>query len=272
MAGFAEFMTPFFAPFWLIFVLFFGACLGSFATALVYRLPRNIPMGKAGGAYSRSACPSCDHALSWRDLVPVWSWVWLRGRCRYCQAKISSLYPLTEILTLSLCAILYLIYGYTALTVILLLMAPVIISILMIDIRHLIIPDCLNAALALGAIAAVFTANMKYTAGRDYDLLTLAQQSVTGGVVYFLMALMLAVIFTKALKKDALGGGDIKFFGAAGLWLGVWNLPMFMMLSGGFGVIFALIWQKITGSTRFPFGPSLVAAFIFLLCVEKTVF
>jgi leader peptidase (prepilin peptidase)/N-methyltransferase len=73
--------------------VFIGLCLGSFATALLYRLPRRIPWhGKA-----RSACPSCGVRLIWKDLVPVLSWLWLRGRCRACGSKIPASYPLIEL-------------------------------------------------------------------------------------------------------------------------------------------------------------------------------
>jgi leader peptidase (prepilin peptidase)/N-methyltransferase len=106
----------------------------------------------------------------------------------------------------------------------------------------------------------------------DPDSANLMKAALTGGAAFFLVAFVLALVFSYVLKKDALGGGDIKFFGAAGLWLGLESLPMFMMLSGGFGVIFALIWRKITGEERFPFGPALVAAFIFMLCMKKVVF
>ena len=69
-----------------------GLCVGSYLAALLYRLPRGVKT-------SRSACPSCGHALAARDLVPVISWLFLRGRCRYCAARISGRYALIEILT-----------------------------------------------------------------------------------------------------------------------------------------------------------------------------
>lgn len=73
--------------------LFFclGACIGSFATALMHRIPR-----KLNWATDRSRCPCCNHVLGAQDLVPVFSWVFLKGKCRYCHVRISPRYPLTE--------------------------------------------------------------------------------------------------------------------------------------------------------------------------------
>ncbi|MCB1538670.1 MAG: prepilin peptidase [Alphaproteobacteria bacterium] len=69
-----------------------GLCLGSFATALVYRLPRGL-----NWTTERSRCPSCGHALGVPDLVPVFSWLFLRGRCRHCGTRIPARYPLIEL-------------------------------------------------------------------------------------------------------------------------------------------------------------------------------
>lgn len=79
-----------------------GLCMGSFSSAIAYRVAnkqswivdKNVKSGENKAA--RSACPSCDHQLSALDLIPVFSWVFLRGKCRYCKAKISARYPLIE--------------------------------------------------------------------------------------------------------------------------------------------------------------------------------
>ncbi len=77
--------------FWLIFVTAYGGCVGSFLNVVIYRLPegKNI-------VTPRSRCPKCGHALAWYDNVPVFGWLWLRGKCRYCKEPISMQYPLVE--------------------------------------------------------------------------------------------------------------------------------------------------------------------------------
>ena len=89
-----------------IAVFLFGTCLGSFATAISYRVPQGKSWISSSsedneeqknlGPFTRSKCPECGHLLSFLDLVPLFSWFFLKGRCRYCKAKISIQYPLTE--------------------------------------------------------------------------------------------------------------------------------------------------------------------------------
>lgn len=78
----------------LVYVMAMGACVGSFLNVVVYRLP----LGKSL-VTPPSSCPRCDHRLAWHDNVPVLGWLWLRGKCRYCQNPISVQYPLVELLT-----------------------------------------------------------------------------------------------------------------------------------------------------------------------------
>lgn len=72
----------------------FGAAVGSFLNVVAYRLPRRESL-----SYPPSRCPACGTAIAWRDNVPVLSWLWLRGRCRACGARISAKYLLVELLT-----------------------------------------------------------------------------------------------------------------------------------------------------------------------------
>ncbi len=93
----------------LSFIVIFalGLCLGSFASLIAYRWPRKMAWVKA-----RSECPSCGHVLGARDLVPVVSWVLAKGRCRYCQSKISARYPALEIIAAVISAGLYALIGW----------------------------------------------------------------------------------------------------------------------------------------------------------------
>jgi leader peptidase (prepilin peptidase)/N-methyltransferase len=90
-----------------IFILFTGLCLGSFASLLAYRLPRGLPWGAV-----RSQCPACGHVLGAADLIPLVSWIILRGRCRYCQSPVSIRYLLLEIAGAGTAAGFYLLIGW----------------------------------------------------------------------------------------------------------------------------------------------------------------
>jgi len=90
-----------------IFLFALGASLGSFLNVVVWRLPRG---GLASLVSPPSHCPKCDHRLSWRDNIPVFGWIFLRGRCRYCAHPISARYPIIEFLTGSLLVFYYLMF------------------------------------------------------------------------------------------------------------------------------------------------------------------
>ena len=77
-----------------ISVLILGACIGSFLNVVIYRLPQSESV-----VFPRSHCPHCSEELNQFDLIPIFSWLFLRGRCRYCNKKISIKYPFIEILT-----------------------------------------------------------------------------------------------------------------------------------------------------------------------------
>lgn len=92
-----------------IFVVILGLSLGSFATCAAYRIPRKLPLWGAG--YNRSRCPSCQTVLGVRDLVPIVSWVLLRGKCRYCGTAIGARYVVIELTVL---AVVLFIFGHIA--------------------------------------------------------------------------------------------------------------------------------------------------------------
>lgn len=252
-----------------VLIFLAGLCLGSFASAMAYRLPRDI---KIGGV-TRSACTHCAHALSFLDLVPFFSWLFLRGRCRYCRTKIGWQYPVIELATAALCFGFYLVYGFSLSTIPLLFLAPVTVAIADIDFRHKIIPDGLNLSVLLLGVAALLGKAYENAEGFS-ALVSMLEASIWGGLLYGVGSFLLRAGAMKVLKKDPMGWGDIKFFAAAGFWLGVDpdTLSLFMLLSGLSGVFLALIWKRVTGEAEFPFGPSLLLAFTVMLFLRGPVF
>lgn len=241
-----------------VLVTALGFCLGSFATALIHRLPRGISMardeGRSYGA-SRSACPQCHHTLGILDLIPFFSWVFLRGRCRYCQGKIGLAYPLTELGTALLCLLFYACFGFGAELWILMALAPVLMAIVVIDLQFRIIPDVLNLAVfALGLGFLAFSGGLI--------------DGLVAAVVYGAFLYILRFIFMRLMKRDPVGLGDVKFFFGAGIWLGLPVFPYFLMISGVAGMVLAVIWRFTTGEKEFPFGPALVTALVLLLCFD----
>ncbi len=244
-----------------LIVVFLGLVLGSFATALVYRTPLGLPWG----AVERSRCPSCSKALEPPDLVPIFSWLWLRGQCRRCSARIGVVYPLTESLVLIACLGVYLSWGLTLPSLILMAAMPFLAALLVIDLQHMILPDRLVIAVGVLGLARL-AAEIFYTETLPLEIA--ARQFAAGGVLYAGLIWVLSLVMARLRRKDVLGFGDVKFFGAAGLWLGLYNLPWFLLLGGGMGVGLGLLWKMMNKGDAFPFGPALIIAFYLLLIVD----
>ncbi len=147
--------------FWVTFVLFavLGLMIGSFLNVVVYRLPRGMNLAKPA-----SHCTSCGHKLAWYDNIPVFSYLFLRGKCRYCGAAVSPRYILVETANCALwCAAALVFYprgvAYTASCALAL---SVLLSAACCDGENMFIPDSLQVALALCALAALFAAVNQY--------------------------------------------------------------------------------------------------------------
>lgn len=246
--------TIFFYP--LVFVI--GLCFGSFATALIYRIPRDIPWVYDRGAGSnkacRSACPSCGHVLGARDLVPLFSWLCSRGKCRYCSAKVSARYPLVELATASTTLLMFGAWGVGGLaTIPVLLIVPFLIAALLIDWEHMILPDDIN--LSLFVLAAAYVLARFYT---PYHDISVVYDAVFAAVLLTSLLWLASFILSKWKGRPALGMGDIKFLPAAGLLLGTAALPSYLALSGALGIATAMLKLKKDIKQPFPFGPALI--------------
>jgi len=235
-----------------------GLSLGSFATALIYRIPRELNWAGLG-ENRRSNCPSCRHKLHSLDLLPVISWLVLGGRCRYCDTKISALYPLTELAT-TLCVLLTVwLWGLGIESLFFILAIPFLMALLVIDLKHLILPNVL--VLIIGILGGLRLISGAVLTG-EYSALWIYALS---GLVYGVFAWALGLICSYALKKEALGMGDVKFFIVSGLWLGPMMFPFFILLAGTLGVGLGLIWQGLKKGAVFPFGPALIISFFIMV-------
>lgn len=235
-------------------IVFLGLVLGSFATALIYRVPRSISWWSC----ERSACPECNAQLKARDLIPLFSWLFQKGACRYCGIRIPVRYPLVELGVLAAVMGVWMVYGLSFGALFLILLIPFLAALLVIDLDSMILPDQLVLiAGGIGLARAVFLA----ATGPLEPVLAL----LLGALLFAAISWVLGEGMSRFLKKDALGFGDVKFFAVAGLWLGAGALSWFLLLSGMLGVSLALLWRKIKGEAVFPFGPALIAALYILL-------
>ena len=213
-----------------------GAALFSFMNVVAWRLPRNMDPLKG-----RSICPRCGRTLDAPDLVPVFSWLFLRGRCRHCGAPIPARYLLVEVLG-----------GALALAV-----CGILLSIALIDAETQTIPDRLNFALAVCGVAGT-------------------APSPAGWRGHIIGAVCVSVpMFLLCLAIDgAFGGGDIKLMAAAGLFLGWQNtlLAMFFgILGGGVYGMYLLAAKKADKKDHFAFGPFLCAGIVLAMLFGEPV-
>jgi len=218
-----------------------GSILGSFLNVCIYRLPRSESI-----VSPPSHCPRCGKRLAPLDLLPVFSYLLLRGRCRYCESAISRRYPLVEMLTGVVFAVAYFYFGFNFLLLKYLVLLCFLIVISLIDLDHYIIPDILPAGMLLAGIPINVLA-------RDITFL-----SIILGM--FVPAAVLAIIVL--VSRGGMGGGDIKLTGALGLFLG-WPgnaVALFSacILAGIMGLILLLTGTK-KRKDAIPFGPFLAA-------------
>jgi len=114
----------------LFLAIFAGLLLGSFCTAVVYREKNDKSWiwNRAAENKARSFCPSCSHVLGVRDLIPIFSWLFQFGKCRYCKVKISSSYIITELTLVFLCVLIWLWFDFTFKALILIVMSPFVVA------------------------------------------------------------------------------------------------------------------------------------------------
>jgi leader peptidase (prepilin peptidase)/N-methyltransferase len=237
-----------------------GLIGGSFASALVWR----IPQGLAWYGRERSQCTHCGHNLGSKDLIPVLSYCLQKGRCRYCHKNISKIYPLTETLSMLGCLGLYAVWGWGWPLLLGCFAISLLVAHLIIDIKHMILPDIIN--LLLGIIFAIilyFRVQAGHLTGAE------SLQFIITAIAFPLLMLLVSKIMTMILHKEVLGWGDVKFFVVVGLGLGFSGLPVYLMLSGIFGIIFGLIWRWRMKSDLFPFGPSIIISFYVCLILQS---
>lgn len=226
----------------VLLVALTGLVFGSFVTCASWRWPREKTIR------GRSQCPACQKTLRPADLVPFFSWIFSRGRCRQCGVEVPARYPLTELATAALFLLIYSRYGLTPEAGVLMLTATALMIMIVADLETYIIPDEVHLMLLpLGIL-------WHWLRETPWD------QPVSGLLLGGGIGLSLHYGWRYIRKKEGLGFGDVKFLAVAGLWLGPLGMVPFLFFSGLFGVFLALVWRALGKGAVFPFGPALAAA------------
>lgn len=227
-----------------IWLALFGACIGSFLNVVIYRLPKGNFLSK-----SRSFCSTCEKSLKWRDLIPIISWLSLKGRCRYCNTRISLHYPIVEATCAFLGVICFLRFGIDLKLIIVFFVTVILFAISLIDFNTFEIPNSLLIAIIPFSTCAIWV---------WYDILLL--ERIIGFFIISLPMLLLALII-----EGAFGGGDIKLMAVCGFLLGWKNtlLAFFIaLLLCGIYVIYLLIRKRTKRGEHIAFGPYLCTGIV----------
>lgn len=236
---------------YIVFVIVFlyGIVIGSFLNVCIYRIPENSSI-----VFGRSHCMSCNQPIKWYDLVPIFSFLFLRGKCRNCKAKISIQYPAIEALNGILYVLVFYIYGWNdfyhiILSIINCLIISALIVLSVIDFRTNTIPFGINIFIFITGVIGAFA---EYFAGGRK--LMIAADHLIG---FFAVSVFLLILFY-ATKGQGMGGGDIKLMAAAGLALGAKSVILAFFIGCILGAIIHPIRMKLLHKSRvLAFGPYL---------------
>lgn len=233
----------------IIFIL--GLVFGSFYTVVGERLPNGESL-----INPPSHCPSCNHRLGILELIPVFSFIFLRGKCKNCKSKIPVLSTIVELLTATLFLIAYLRFGITVDLFIALIFISMLIIVIVSDIRYMIICD---EILIIGNIL-IFILILMNTGIKN------AGMSLIYGAACFFIMLSIKFLGDMIFKRESMGGGDIKLMFTFGMVLGVPSSVASIFLASFIGLPISLIMMHKSKSHELPFGPYLsIAAIIILL-------
>jgi leader peptidase (prepilin peptidase)/N-methyltransferase len=251
-----------------------GLCLGSFVNALIWRLhgqaieshkkkPNRRYIAQLSVLKGRSMCPHCKHRLSTRDLIPVLSWLSLRGNCRYCGKPISPQYPLVELATALLFIASYLWWPVAlsgvqiSIFVIWLVLLVGLVALIVYDLRWQLLPN--RIIYPLGAVAVAMAAiEVTTVTGRAIALLNLILAVLVGGGIFY-------VLFQVSSGKW-IGGGDVKLGWLLGLVAGTPARSLLLIflaaVIGSLSSLPLLATKRLKRTSTIPFGPFLILAVI----------
>jgi leader peptidase (prepilin peptidase) / N-methyltransferase len=221
-----------------VYVFALGAILGSFYNVVIYRLPRKLSI-----SHGTSFCPQCKHRIMPLELIPIVSFLFLKGKCAHCHTPISIRYPLIEFITGVAFLLSYLRFGLSYSTLIAMALASICIIVTMIDIDTMEIYDRFNIMILVLA------------------LITILWLSPLGLIDHFFGFFIISVpLYIIAIITNGIGGGDIKLIAVAGLLLGYQaTLVAFFIgvILGGMVAVYLLVTKQTQMKSLIAFGPYL---------------
>ncbi|MTJ02780.1 A24 family peptidase [Idiomarina piscisalsi] len=250
----------------LLLSVVLGAVIGSFLNVVIHRLPIQLQRqwqqecAEANGtphaqmepfnlAFPASHCPTCQSPIAWYDNIPLFSFLFLKARCRHCKTPISISYWLVEIVTAVSFGFIGWQYGISLPALFYSAVAGLLICLFVIDLHNKLLPDVLNYSLLwLGLLWSL----------SDQSPVT-PEQSIVGAVIGYLALWSVYWIFKLLTKKEGMGYGDFKLLAALTAFTGATVLPVTVLAASLCGAVIGIIYIKFSGRAQpIPFGPFLI--------------
>jgi leader peptidase (prepilin peptidase)/N-methyltransferase len=215
-----------------VYAFFVGLCVGSFLNVCVARWPRDLSVVRP-----RSRCPHCGHQLAWFENIPLLSWLVLRARCRCCDEPISAIYPLAELgigIVWALCAAHF---GPTFTTVRLAIFLTILIGVALTDLKHYLIPDGFTISGLLFTLGAALAAPF---VGGEHPMFAGPYDALVGACAGAGLIAIIGWLGEAALKKEAMGMGDMTLMAFVGAALGPTRALATVFLGATIGAVIFL--------------------------------
>jgi len=229
-----------------------GSVFGSFINCFAWRITHHESILKG-----RSHCAVCGHTLAALDLVPIFSWLFLRGKCRYCGEKISPRYMLTELALGAAFLLCFLRFGFSWETLRMMALSVALLGLSLVDLEIQEIPDgFIIYGIALWALMLPLMA----------EPVKALWQGLLSGVLIGGGILLVSLVMDKVLKKESLGGGDVKLLFMVSLYMSPIAALINLVLACVVGLLFVVALKR----EKIPFGPSIsLASFATVLMGEQ---
>jgi len=229
----------------IVMMFLLGTAIGSFLNVVIYRIPEGESI-----VFPSSRCQSCHTPLKWYHNIPLFSWIFLGGKCSFCKEPISKQYPFVELITGLIFVVLFLKLGLVWYLPFVFASFAALFALVMIDFKYFAVPDSVNFfALAMALIQP--------------DFITAAMSAAIAALALYLLGLGVSFIF----KKEAMGSADVIVAGTMAALLGFPNFFVALFLSA----ILAIVPSLLAKDTMVPFVPFLaLATFIVYLFDSQT--
>lgn len=235
----------------ILFVL--GIIFGSFYNVVGLRLSKEESI-----IFPPSHCTECNHKLSYLDMIPIFSYIFLKGKCRYCSKHISIKYPIFEFITGLLFVLSYIKFGFSINLLISLIFCSILIIITISDLESYIIPD---SVLIVGSIMLFIIYLITYK--------TFAFDHLADAIISFGFMYLVKLLGNLILRKESMGDGDIKLMAVVGMVIGYKNVIYALLLASYLGLPYAIyVMVKKNINHELPFGPFLSLASLMLYFID----